>query len=147
MLTMGDKLKDRVIGLEKAIEVVTEAIRRSCAGLNDPSNPIVSLIFLGPTGVEKTELCKAQKYTEKHMVSHLLGAPPAYVRYDKGGQLTDAVHRKPYSIILLDEIEKVHPDVFNVILQLLNDGRVMASKGNIVSFCNCVIIFTSNIGS
>mmetsp|Transcript_12912 Transcript_12912/g.19653 ORF Transcript_12912/g.19653 Transcript_12912/m.19653 type:complete len:998 (-) Transcript_12912:151-3144(-) len=164
ILNMAENLKERVVGQNDAIEVVTEAIQRSRAGLNDPSKPIASLIFLGPTGVGKTELCKAlaefmfdteealiridmSEYMEKHTVSRLLGAPPGYVGYDEGGQLTDAVRRKPYSVLLFDEMEKAHPDVFNVMLQILDDGRVTDSKGNLVNFRNCVIIFTSNIGS
>jgi len=164
ILNMAENLKQRVVGQDDAIEVVTEAIQRSRAGLNDPSKPIASLIFLGPTGVGKTELCKAlaefmfdteealiridmSEYMEKHTVSRLLGAPPGYVGYDEGGQLTDAVRRKPYSVLLFDEMEKAHPDVFNVMLQILDDGRVTDSKGNLVNFRNCVIIFTSNIGS
>mmetsp|Transcript_4784 Transcript_4784/g.6033 ORF Transcript_4784/g.6033 Transcript_4784/m.6033 type:complete len:989 (+) Transcript_4784:150-3116(+) len=164
ILTMGDKLGERVMGQQEAIEVVTQAIQRSRAGLSDPSKPIASLIFLGPTGVGKTELCKAlsefmfdtedaliridmSEYMEKHTVSRLLGAPPGYVGYDEGGQLTDAVRRKPYCVILFDEMEKAHPDVFNVMLQLLDDGRLTDSKGNNVNFRNAVIIFTSNIGS
>lgn len=147
-----------------AIDVVTQSIQRSRAGLNDPSKPIASLIFLGPTGVGKTELAKAlssfmfdteeamiridmSEYMEKHTVSRLLGAPPGYVGYDEGGQLTDAVRRRPYSVLLFDEMEKAHPDVFNVMLQMLDDGRVTDSKGRVVDFKNCVIIFTSNIGS
>lgn len=164
ILTMGDKLGERVVGQNEAIEVVTEAIQRSRAGLNDPSKPIASLIFLGPTGVGKTELCKAlsefmfdtedaliridmSEYMEKHTVSRLLGAPPGYVGYDEGGQLTDAVRRNPYSVLLFDEMEKAHPDVFNVMLQLLDDGRLTDSKGTVVNFRNTVVIFTSNIGS
>jgi len=164
ILTMGDKLRERVIGQNQAIQVVTDSIQRSRAGLNDPSKPIASLIFLGPTGVGKTELCKAlsefmfdseesliridmSEYMEKHTVSRLLGAPPGYVGYDEGGQLTDAVRRKPYSVLLFDEMEKAHPDVFNVMLQLLDDGRLTDSKGNNVNFRNTIVIFTSNIGS
>jgi len=164
ILNMGDNLKNRVIGQDDAIEVLTEAVQRSRAGLNDPSKPIASLIFLGPTGVGKTELCKAlsefmfdsedaliridmSEYMEKHTVSRLLGAPPGYVGYDEGGQLTDAVRRKPYSVLLFDEMEKAHPDVFNVMLQLLDDGRLTDSKGNSVNFRNTICIFTSNIGS
>merc|ERR1712078_837305 len=164
ILSMGDKLRDRVIGQDEAVEVVTEAVQRSRAGLNDPTKPIASLIFLGPTGVGKTELCKAlsefmfdtedaiiridmSEYMEKHTVSRLLGAPPGYVGYDEGGQLTDAVRRKPYSVILFDEMEKAHPDVFNIMLQLLDDGRLTDSKGNSVNFRNTLIVFTSNIGS
>jgi len=164
ILGMADNLRNRVIGQDEAIEVVTEAVQRSRAGLNDPSKPIASLIFLGPTGVGKTELCKAlsefmfdsedaiiridmSEYMEKHTVSRLLGAPPGYVGYDEGGQLTDAVRRKPYSVLLFDEMEKAHPDVFNVMLQLLDDGRLTDSKGNSVNFRNTLIIFTSNVGS
>ncbi|KAL7533569.1 hypothetical protein ACHAXR_005314, partial [Thalassiosira sp. AJA248-18] len=164
VLTMADKLKERVVGQDEAIEVVTDAIQRSRAGMNDPSKPIASLIFLGPTGVGKTELAKAlsefmfdteeamirldmSEYMEKHTVSRLLGAPPGYVGYDEGGQLTDAVRRRPYSVLLFDEMEKAHPDVFNVMLQMLDDGQVTDSKGTKVSFKNCIIIFTSNIGS
>jgi len=164
VLAMGSKLKERVMGQDEAIEVVTQSIQRSRAGLNDPSKPIASMIFLGPTGVGKTELAKAlsefmfdtedalvridmSEYMEKHTVSRLLGAPPGYVGYDEGGQLTDAVRRRPYSVLLFDEMEKAHPDVFNVMLQMLDDGRVTDSKGRVVDFKNCVIIFTSNIGS
>jgi len=164
ILTMADKLEERVIGQSDAIEAVTEAVQRSRAGLNDPSKPIASLIFLGPTGVGKTELCKAlsefmfdtedaliridmSEYMEKHTVSRLVGAPPGYIGYDEGGQLTDAVRRKPYSVLLFDEMEKAHSDVFNVMLQMLDDGRLTDSKGTVVNFRNCVIIFTSNIGS
>eukprot|EP00804_Cyclotella_cryptica_P030087 CCRYP_009513-RD/>CCRYP_009513-RD protein AED:0.14 eAED:0.14 QI:0/0.5/0.2/1/0.5/0.2/5/343/671 len=164
VLTMGQKLRERVVGQDEAIDVVTQAIQRSRAGLNDPTRPIASLIFLGPTGVGKTELAKAlseflfdtedamiridmSEYMEKHTVSRLLGAPPGYVGYDEGGQLTDAVRRRPYSVLLFDEMEKAHPDVFNVMLQMLDDGRLTDSKGRSVDFKNCVIIFTSNIGS
>jgi ATP-dependent Clp protease ATP-binding subunit ClpB len=164
ILTMGDKLREHVVGQDEAIEVVTEAIQRSRAGLNDPTKPIASLIFLGPTGVGKTELCKAlsefmfdteealiridmSEYMEKHTVSRLVGSPPGYVGYEEGGQLTNAVRRKPYSVILFDEMEKAHPEVFNIMLQLLDDGRITDSKGNVVNFCNTIVIFTSNIGS
>jgi ATP-dependent Clp protease ATP-binding subunit ClpB len=164
ILNIGDNLRNRVVGQDEAIEVVAEAIQRSRAGLNDPSKPIASLIFLGPTGVGKTELCKAlseflfdtedaviridmSEYMEKHTISRLVGAPPGYIGYDEGGQLTDAVRRKPYSVILFDEMEKAHPEVFNIMLQMLDDGRVTDSKGNVVNFRNTVIIFTSNIGS
>eukprot|EP00934_Nitzschia_sp_Nitz4_P006700 Nitzschia sp. Nitz4//scaffold207_size38617//34085//38510//NITZ4_007683-RA/size38617-augustus-gene-0.13-mRNA-1//-1//CDS//3329541629//6690//frame0 len=164
ILTMGDKLKERVVGQDHAIKVIAEAVQRSRAGLNDPSKPIASLIFLGPTGVGKTELCKAlsefmfddenslirfdmSEYMEKHSVSRLVGAPPGYVGYDEGGQLTDAVRRKPYSVLLFDEMEKAHSDVFNLMLQLLDDGRLTDSKGNVVNFRNTIVIFTSNIGS
>lgn len=164
VLYMADHLRERVIGQDEAVEVVTEAVQRSRAGLNDPTKPIASMIFLGPTGVGKTELCKAlsefmfdsedaiiridmSEYMEKHTVSRLLGAPPGYVGYDEGGQLTDAVRRKPYSVILFDEMEKAHPDVFNVMLQLLDDGRLTDSKGTSVNFRNTLIVFTSNVGS
>ncbi|GKY93088.1 hypothetical protein MPSEU_000277100 [Mayamaea pseudoterrestris] len=164
VLNMADKLRERVIGQDEATELVTEAVQRSRAGLNDPSKPIASFIFLGPTGVGKTELCKAlsefmfdtedalirfdmSEYMEKFSVSRLLGAPPGYVGYDEGGQLTDAVRRKPYSVLLFDEIEKAHPDVFNIMLQLLDDGRLTDSKGTTVSFRNTIVICTSNIGS
>jgi len=164
VLTMADKLRERVVGQDDAIEIVTDAIQRSRAGMNDPSKPIASMIFLGPTGVGKTELAKAlsefmfdteeamirldmSEYMEKHTVSRLLGAPPGYVGYDEGGQLTDAVRRRPYSVLLFDEMEKAHPDVFNVMLQMLDDGQVTDSKGTKVDFKNCIIIFTSNIGS
>lgn len=164
VLSMADRLRERVVGQDEAIEIVTDAIQRSRAGMNDPSKPIASMIFLGPTGVGKTELCKAlsefmfdteeamirldmSEYMEKHTVSRLLGAPPGYVGYDEGGQLTDAVRRRPYSVLLFDEMEKAHPDVFNVMLQLLDDGQVTDSKGTKVDFKNCIVIFTSNIGS
>jgi ATP-dependent Clp protease ATP-binding subunit ClpB len=164
ILKIGDLLNDRVIGQKEAVEVVSQAIQRSRAGLNDPTKPIASLVFLGPTGVGKTELCKAlaefmfdsddaivridmSEYMEKHTVARLVGAPPGYVGYDEGGQLTDAVRRKPYSVLLFDEMEKAHPDVFNIMLQLLDDGRVTDSKGTVVNFRNCIVIFTSNVGS
>jgi len=164
ILSMADNLRNRVIGQDEAVEVVTEAVQRSRAGLNDPTKPIASLIFLGPTGVGKTELCKAlsefmfdtedaiiridmSEYMEKHTVARLLGAPPGYVGYDEGGQLTDAVRRKPYSVLLFDEMEKAHPDVFNVMLQLLDDGRLTDSKGTSVNFRNTLVVFTSNVGS
>ncbi|CEM23017.1 unnamed protein product [Vitrella brassicaformis CCMP3155] len=164
LMNLEDQLHKRVVGQNDAVKVVSEAIQRSRAGLNDPDRPIASLVFLGPTGVGKTELCKAlaqymfdtedamirldmSEYMEKHTVSRLIGAPPGYVGYEQGGQLTDAVRRKPYSVILFDEMEKAHPDVFNILLQILDDGRVTDSKGNTVNFRNCIIIFTSNIGS
>merc|ERR1711966_639362 len=164
ILTMADKLRERVVGQDEAVDTVTLSIQRSRAGLNDPSKPIASMIFLGPTGVGKTELAKAlsefmfdteealiridmSEYMEKHTVSRLLGAPPGYVGYDEGGQLTDAVRRQPYSVLLFDEMEKAHPDVFNVMLQLLDDGRLTDSKGNSVNFRNTLIVFTSNVGS
>ncbi|MEO6251711.1 MAG: ATP-dependent chaperone ClpB [Ferruginibacter sp.] len=164
LLLLEDELHKRVVGQEEAIEAVSDAIRRSRAGLQDPKKPIGSFIFLGTTGVGKTELAKAladylfddegmmtridmSEYQEKHAVSRLLGAPPGYVGYDEGGQLTEAVRRKPYSVILLDEIEKAHPDVFNVLLQVLDDGRLTDNKGRIVNFKNTIIIMTSNMGS
>jgi len=164
ILNMGENLQKRVIGQSEAVQVVTEAVQRSRAGLNDPTKPIASLIFLGPTGVGKTELCKAlaefmfdteealiridmSEYMEKHTVARLLGAPPGYVGYDEGGQLTDAIRRRPYAVLLFDEMEKAHPDVFNVMLQLLDDGRLTDSKGTTVNFRNTICVFTSNIGS
>jgi ATP-dependent Clp protease ATP-binding subunit ClpB len=164
LLTLEDELHDRVIGQEEAVTAVADAIQRSRAGLADPNRPIASFIFLGPTGVGKTELAKAlaaylfdtedamvridmSEYMEKHAVSRLIGAPPGYVGYDEGGQLTEAVRRRPYSVILFDEIEKAHPDVFNVMLQILDDGRVTDSQGRTVDFKNAIIIMTSNIGS
>ena len=164
LLLLEDELHKRVVGQEEAIEAVSDAIRRSRAGLQDPKKPIGSFIFLGTTGVGKTELAKAladylfdddtmmtridmSEYQEKHAVSRLLGAPPGYVGYEEGGQLTEAVRRKPYSVILLDEIEKAHPDVFNVLLQVLDDGRLTDNKGRIVNFKNTIIIMTSNMGS
>jgi len=164
LLLLEDELHKRVVGQEEAIAAVSDAIRRSRAGLQDPKKPIGSFIFLGTTGVGKTELAKAladylfdddnmmtridmSEYQEKHAVSRLLGAPPGYVGYDEGGQLTEAVRRKPYSVILLDEIEKAHPDVFNVLLQVLDDGRLTDNKGRIVNFKNTIIIMTSNMGS
>ena len=159
-----DQLKERVIGQEEAITAVADAIRRSRAGLQDARKPIGSVIFLGTTGVGKTELAKAlaeflfddesmmtridmSEYQEKHSVSRLVGAPPGYVGYDEGGQLTEAVRRKPYSVVLFDEIEKAHPDVFNVLLQVLDDGRLTDNKGRVVNFKNTIIIMTSNMGS
>ncbi len=164
LLNLEDELHKRVIGQEEAITAVADAIRRSRAGLQDPKRPIGSFIFLGTTGVGKTELAKAlaeylfddesmmtridmSEYQEKHAVSRLVGAPPGYVGYDEGGQLTEAVRRKPYSVILLDEIEKAHPDVFNILLQVLDDGRLTDNKGRLVNFKNTIIIMTSNMGS
>lgn len=164
LLNLEDELHKRVVGQEEAITAVADAIRRSRAGLQDPKRPIGSFIFLGTTGVGKTELAKAlagylfddeammtridmSEYQEKHTVSRLVGAPPGYVGYDEGGQLTEAVRRKPYSVILLDEIEKAHPDVFNVLLQVLDDGRLTDNKGRVVNFKNTIIIMTSNLGS
>ena len=164
LLNLEDELHKRVVGQDEAIEAVADAIRRSSAGLNDPKKPIGSFIFLGTTGVGKTELAKAlaeylfdddgmmtridmSEYQEKHSVSRLVGAPPGYVGYDEGGQLTEAVRRKPYSVVLLDEIEKAHPDVFNILLQVLDDGRLTDNKGRVVNFKNTIIIMTSNMGS
>ena len=164
LLKLEDHLHERVVGQEEAITAVADAIRRSRAGLQDPKKPIGSFIFLGTTGVGKTELAKAlaeylfddesmmtridmSEYQEKHTVSRLVGAPPGYVGYDEGGQLTEAVRRKPYSVVLLDEIEKAHPDVWNVLLQVLDDGRLTDNKGRVVNFKNTIIIMTSNIGS
>ncbi len=163
-LNLADELHKRVVGQDEGVEKVTEAIIRSKAGIKDPSKPIGSFLFLGPTGVGKTELAKSlaenlfdnesnmvridmSEYMEKHSVSRLVGAPPGYVGYDEGGQLTEAVRRKPYSVVLFDEIEKAHPDVFNVLLQVLDDGRITDSQGRTVDFKNTIIILTSNIGS
>jgi ATP-dependent Clp protease ATP-binding subunit ClpB len=164
LLLLEDELRKRVVGQEEAIEAVADAVRRNRAGLQDPKRPIGSFIFLGSTGVGKTELAKAlaeylfdnedaltridmSEYQEKHSVSRLVGAPPGYVGYDEGGQLTEAVRRKPYSVVLLDEIEKAHPDVFNILLQVLDDGRLTDNKGRLVNFKNTIIILTSNLGS
>lgn len=164
LLRLEDELGKRVVGQEEAIEAISDAVRRSRAGLQDMRKPIGSFIFLGPTGVGKTELAKAladflfndenamtridmSEYQEKHSVSRLVGAPPGYVGYDEGGQLTEAVRRRPYSIVLLDEIEKAHPDVFNILLQVLDDGRLTDNKGRTVNFKNTIIIMTSNLGS
>jgi len=164
LLFMEDELHKRVIGQDQAIKAISDAVRRSRAGLQDPRKPIGSFIFLGTTGVGKTELAKAlaeflfnddnlmtridmSEYQERHSVSRLIGAPPGYVGYDEGGQLTEAVRRKPYSVVLLDEIEKAHPDVFNILLQVLDDGRLTDNKGRTVDFRNTIIIMTSNIGS
>ena len=164
LLRLEDELGKRVVGQEEAIEALSDAVRRSRAGLQDMRKPIGSFIFLGPTGVGKTELAKAladflfndenamtridmSEYQEKHSVSRLVGAPPGYVGYDEGGQLTEAVRRRPYSIVLLDEIEKAHPDVFNILLQVLDDGRLTDNKGRTVNFKNTIIIMTSNLGS
>ena len=163
-LHLGEELHKRVIGQDEGVELVTEAIIRSKAGIKDPTKPIGSFLFLGPTGVGKTELAKAlaeslfddennmvridmSEYMEKYSVSRLIGAPPGYVGYDEGGQLTEAVRRKPYSVVLFDEIEKAHPDVFNVLLQVLDDGRITDSQGRTVDFKNTILIMTSNIGS
>ena len=164
LLHLEDELHKRVIGQDEAVTAVADAIQRSRAGLADPNRPVASFIFLGPTGVGKTELAKAlasylfdteeaivridmSEYMEKHAVSRLIGAPPGYVGYDEGGQLTEAVRRRPYSVILFDEIEKAHPDVFNIMLQILDDGRVTDAQGHTVDFKNSVIIMTSNVGS
>ena len=161
---LGDELHKRVVGQDDGVTKVTEAILRSKAGIKDPSKPIGSFLFLGPTGVGKTELAKAlaenlfddeqnmvridmSEYMEKHSVSRLIGAPPGYVGYEEGGQLTEAVRRKPYSVVLFDEVEKAHPDVFNVLLQVLDDGRITDSQGRTVDFKNTILIMTSNIGS
>ncbi len=163
-LHLADELHKRVVGQDEAVELVTEAIIRSKAGIKDPTRPIGSFLFLGPTGVGKTELAKAlaqslfddesnmvridmSEYMEKYSVSRLIGAPPGYVGYDEGGQLTEAVRRKPYSVVLFDEVEKAHPDVFNVLLQVLDDGRITDSQGRTVDFKNTILIMTSNIGS
>jgi len=164
LLQMEDKLHQRVIGQNEAVSAVADAIRRSRAGLSDPNRPSGSFLFLGPTGVGKTELTKAlaefmfdtedalvridmSEFMEKHSVARLIGAPPGYVGYEEGGYLTEAVRRKPYSVILLDEVEKAHPDVFNILLQVLDDGRLTDGQGRTVDFKNCVIIMTSNLGS
>lgn len=164
LLHLEEELHERVIGQDEAIRAIADAVRRSRAGLNDPRRPIGSFIFLGTTGVGKTELAKAlaeylfddenmmtridmSEYQEKHAVSRLVGAPPGYVGYDEGGQLTEAVRRKPYSVVLFDEIEKAHPDVFNILLQVLDDGRLTDNKGRMVNFKNTIIIMTSNMGS
>ncbi len=164
LLHMEDKLHERVVGQEEAIAAVSNAIRRSRSGLSDPNRPLGSFLFLGPTGVGKTELCKAlagflfdseehliridmSEFMEKHSVARLIGAPPGYVGYEEGGYLTEAVRRKPYSVVLLDEVEKAHPDVFNVLLQVLDDGRLTDGQGRTVDFKNTVIVMTSNIGS
>jgi ATP-dependent Clp protease ATP-binding subunit ClpB len=164
LLSMEAKLHDRVVGQNEAVRLVSDAIRRSRAGLSDPDKPYGSFLFLGPTGVGKTELCKAlasflfdsedhliridmSEFMEKHSVARLIGAPPGYVGYDEGGYLTEAVRRKPYSVILLDEVEKAHPDVFGVLLQVLDDGRMTDGQGRTVDFKNTVIVMTSNLGS
>ena len=163
-LHLDEELHKRVIGQDEGVTKVTEAIIRSKAGIKDPTKPIGSFLFLGPTGVGKTELAKSlaaslfddennmvridmSEYMEKYSVSRLIGAPPGYVGYEEGGQLTEAVRRKPYSVVLFDEIEKAHPDVFNVLLQVLDDGRITDSQGRTVDFKNTILIMTSNIGS
>ena len=164
LLHLEDLLHKRVVGQSEAVAAVSRAIRRARAGLKDPKRPIGSFIFLGPTGVGKTELCRAlgeamfgdedalirldmSEYMEKHTVSRMVGSPPGYVGYDEGGQLTEAVRRKPYSVVLFDEVEKAHPDVFNILLQILEDGRLTDNMGRVVSFKNCVIVMTSNAGA
>jgi ATP-dependent Clp protease ATP-binding subunit ClpB len=164
LLHMEDILHKRVIGQDEAVTKVTEAILRSRAGIQNPNQPIGSFLFLGPTGVGKTELAKAlaqclfddeknivridmSEYMEKFAVSRLIGAPPGYVGYEEGGQLTEAVRRRPYSVVLFDEVEKAHPDVFNILLQVLDDGRITDSQGRTVDFKNTIIIMTSNLGS
>ena len=164
LLRMEDELHKRVIGQHDAVVAVANAVRRSRAGLADPNRPSGSFLFLGPTGVGKTELCKAlaeflfdteeamvridmSEFMEKHSVARLIGAPPGYVGYEEGGYLTEAVRRKPYSVILMDEVEKAHPDVFNVLLQVLEDGRLTDSQGRTVDFKNTVVVMTSNLGS
>ena len=164
LLRLEDELHTRVIGQDEAISAIADAVRRSRAGLQDPKRPIGSFIFLGTTGVGKTELAKAlaeylfddenmmtridmSEYQEKFSATRLIGAPPGYVGYDEGGQLTEAIRRKPYSVVLFDEIEKAHPDVFNILLQVLDDGRLTDNKGRVVNFKNTIIIMTSNMGS
>ncbi len=164
LLHLDDELHKRVVGQDPAVKSIAEAIQRSRAGLSDPVRPIASFMFMGPTGVGKTELAKAlasylfntedalvridmSEYMEKHSVSRLVGAPPGYVGYEEGGQLTEVVRRRPYAVVLFDEIEKAHSDVFNILLQILDDGRVTDSQGRKVSFTNTVIIMTSNVGS
>jgi ATP-dependent Clp protease ATP-binding subunit ClpB len=164
LLVMEERLHQRVIGQDEAVTAVSDAVRRSRSGLQDPSRPIGSFLFLGPTGVGKTELCKAlaevmfdddtamvridmSEFMERHSVSRLIGAPPGYVGYEEGGKLTEAVRRRPYSVLLLDEMEKAHPDVFNILLQVLDDGRLTDGHGRTVDFANTVIVMTSNAGS
>jgi len=164
LILMEQKLHERLVGQDEAVRLVSDAIRRSRAGLSDPNRPYGSFLFLGPTGVGKTELCKAlagflfdsedhlvridmSEFMEKHSVARLIGAPPGYVGYEEGGYLTEIVRRKPYSVILLDEVEKAHPDVFNVLLQVLDDGRMTDGQGRTVDFKNTVIVMTSNLGS
>jgi ATP-dependent Clp protease ATP-binding subunit ClpC len=164
LLQMEERLHERIIGQEEAIHAISDAIRRARSGLKDPSRPIGSFIFIGPSGVGKTELAKAlawfmfddeealvrvdmSEYREQHTVSRLFGAPPGYVGYEEGGQLTEAVRRRPYRVILFDEIEKAHPEVWNALLQILDDGRLTDGQGNVVDFRNTVLIMTSNLGT
>ena len=164
LIHMEERLHQRVVGQDEAIQVISNAVRRARAGIQDPNRPIGSFIFLGPTGVGKTELARAlaeflfndeqamiridmSEYQEKHTVSRLVGAPPGYIGYDEGGQLTEAVRRRPFSVVLFDEIEKANPEVFNILLQLLEDGRLTDGHGRTVDFRNTVVIMTSNLGS
>jgi ATP-dependent Clp protease ATP-binding subunit ClpB len=164
LIHMEERLHERVVGQEEAVEAVSNALRRSRAGLSDPNRPIGVFLFLGPTGVGKTELARAlaefmfdseqaivrldmSEYMEKHTVARLIGAPPGYVGYEEGGQLTEAVRRRPYAVVLLDEIEKAHPDVFNVLLQIMDEGRLTDGQGRTVGFTNTILIMTSNVGS
>ena len=164
LVQMPERLKDRVVGQDEAVRLVSNSILRNRAGLSDPNRPIGSFIFLGPTGVGKTELVRAlaqylfddekamirvdmSEYMEKHAVSRMVGSPPGYVGYEEGGQLTEAIRRRPYAVVLFDEIEKAHPEVFNVMLQILDDGRLTDSKGRVVNFKNTVIVMTSNVGT
>ena len=164
LLVLEDRIHQRLVGQDEAVEAVANAVRRNRSGLQDPNRPIGSFIFLGPTGVGKTELCKAlaevmfdsenamirldmSEFMERHTVSRLIGAPPGYVGYEEGGALTEAVRRRPYSVILLDEIEKAHRDVFNILLQVLDDGRLSDNQGHTVDFTNTIVVMTSNIGS
>src|SRR5205823_2353779 len=163
LLKMEERLHQRIVGQDEAVRLVSDAVRRGRAGLKDPRRPIGSFIFLGPTGVGKTELARAlaeflfdtedalirldmSEFMERHTTARLVGSPPGYVGYDEGGQLTEAVRRRPYSVILLDEIEKAHPEVFNMLLQILEDGRLSDAKGKMVNFANAIIIMTSNLG-
>jgi ATP-dependent Clp protease ATP-binding subunit ClpB len=164
LLVLEDRIHQRLVGQDEAVEAVANAVRRNRSGLQDPNRPIGSFIFLGPTGVGKTELCKAlaevmfdsedamirldmSEFMERHTVSRLIGAPPGYVGYEEGGALTEAVRRRPYAVILLDEIEKAHRDVFNILLQVLDDGRLSDNQGHTVDFTNTIVVMTSNIGS
>src|SRR5687767_15884911 len=161
---MEERLHERVVGQEEAVQSVSNAVRRARAGMQDPNRPLGSFLFLGPTGVGKTLLAKAlaeflfddekalvrldmTEYMEKHTVARLIGAPPGYIGYDEGGQLTEAIRRRPYAVVLFDEIEKAHPDVFNILLQVLEDGRLTDGKGRTVDFRNTVLIMTSNVAS